>query len=197
VKYLAKSLVILLVGHWHVQAQSTTSAAKFEVASIKPTKECGGGNPRNTPGRLILNCIYLKNLIATAYGRFANARLNPIWAVPKVEGGPSWIDSIAYNIEAKAQNGASRALMSGPMLQALLEERFKLKLHRETREVPVYALTVAKGGSKLKPFEEGNCIEFGKGRGRGRHPGDAANEPFRDLGFGKASRLSRSAAPDL
>ena len=47
--------------------------------------------------------------------------------------------------------------MQGPMLQALLEDRFKLKTHQETREVPVYALTVAKGGSKLKPFLEGSC----------------------------------------
>jgi uncharacterized protein (TIGR03435 family) len=44
------------------------------------------------------------------------------------------------------------------MLQALLEDRFKLKLHRETREVPVYALTLEQGGSRLKPFAEGSCI---------------------------------------
>ena len=48
--------------------------------------------------------------------------------------------------------------MQGPMLQALLEDRFQLKIHRETREVPVYALTVEQGGSRLKPFEEGSCI---------------------------------------
>jgi uncharacterized protein (TIGR03435 family) len=45
-------------------------------------------------------------------------------------------------------------------MQALLEERFKLKLHRETREGPVYELVVAKGGPKLKPFEEGSCVPF-------------------------------------
>ena len=44
------------------------------------------------------------------------------------------------------------------MLQALLEERFKLKIRRETREVPVYALTVAKNGPRLKPFQEGSCL---------------------------------------
>ena len=43
------------------------------------------------------------------------------------------------------------------MLQTLLESRFKLKIHRETREIPVYDLVVAKGGPKLKPFEEGSC----------------------------------------
>jgi uncharacterized protein (TIGR03435 family) len=46
------------------------------------------------------------------------------------------------------------------MLQALLEDRFGLKIHRETREVPVYALTVAKGGPKLRPFQEGSCTPF-------------------------------------
>jgi uncharacterized protein (TIGR03435 family) len=47
--------------------------------------------------------------------------------------------------------------MHGPMLQALLEDRFKLRVHRETRDVPVYALTIAKGGLKLPPFKEGSC----------------------------------------
>ena len=51
-------------------------------------------------------------------------------------------------------------MMRGPMLQALLEDRFKLKIHQETREVPVYALTVAKNGPKLKAFEEGSCVAF-------------------------------------
>jgi uncharacterized protein (TIGR03435 family) len=46
------------------------------------------------------------------------------------------------------------------MMQALLEDRLKLKIHRETREVPVYALTVAQGGSRLKPFEEGSCTNM-------------------------------------
>ena len=49
-------------------------------------------------------------------------------------------------------------MMRGPMLQTLLEDRFKLKIHHETREVPAYALTVAKGGLKLHRFQEGNCI---------------------------------------
>ena len=48
-------------------------------------------------------------------------------------------------------------MMTGPMLQALLEDRFRLKIHSETREIPIYELTVAKSGSKLKPFTEGSC----------------------------------------
>jgi uncharacterized protein (TIGR03435 family) len=43
------------------------------------------------------------------------------------------------------------------MLQMLLEDRFKLKIHRETRDVPAYILTVARSGLKLKPLKEGSC----------------------------------------
>jgi uncharacterized protein (TIGR03435 family) len=55
-------------------------------------------------------------------------------------------------------------MMRGPMLQALLEDRFQLKVRRQTRQVPVYELRVAKGGSKLKPFDEGcRPVDFTKG----------------------------------
>src|SRR5215471_6213138 len=48
-------------------------------------------------------------------------------------------------------------MMRGPMLQKLLEDRFKLKIHREAREMHAYALVVGKGGAKLQPTEEGTC----------------------------------------
>jgi len=50
--------------------------------------------------------------------------------------------------------------MTGPMLGALLEERFQLKTHREQEQIPMYALTVATGGLKLKPMDDGGCITF-------------------------------------
>ena len=50
--------------------------------------------------------------------------------------------------------------MAGPMLQALLEERFKLKIHRETKKVPAYAMVVAKGGPKLQSTSEGGCTPW-------------------------------------
>jgi uncharacterized protein (TIGR03435 family) len=96
-------------------------------------------------------------IIQQAYGLFANGHDNPLWSIPKIEGGPAWINSERYEINAKAESNASEEMMMGPMMQALLEDRFKLKTHRETRDVPVYALAVAKGGSKLKPFREGSC----------------------------------------
>jgi uncharacterized protein (TIGR03435 family) len=54
--------------------------------------------------------------------------------------------------------------MMGPMLQALLENRFQLKIHRETEEAPMYALTVAKSGLKLLPTPEGGCTAFDPAR---------------------------------
>jgi uncharacterized protein (TIGR03435 family) len=151
-----------------LQAQSpATATPKFEVASIRL---CHERNPRETrggkasPGRLSVECTTLGTLpdsfpgiLQQAYGLFANGRENPLWSIPKIEGGPAWITSERYQINAKAEGDASPEMMMGPMMQALLEDRFKLKMHRETREVPVYALTVAKGGLKLKPFLEGSC----------------------------------------
>ena len=61
-----------------------------------------------------------------------------------------------YTINAKPASAQSFVMMHGPMMQALLEDRFKLKIHRETREVPVYLLTIAKGGAKLHAAKKEN-----------------------------------------
>jgi len=118
----------------------------------------GGGE--STPGRVSTGCAPLADarglgLIQRAYVRFAGGHANPLVIVP-IEGGPAWIHSEFYEINAKADGHPSQEMMEGPMLQALLEDRFKLKVHRETREVPVYLLTAVKA-SKLRPFKEGSC----------------------------------------
>jgi uncharacterized protein (TIGR03435 family) len=64
-----------------------------------------------------------------------------------------------YRVDATTNGNPSMEMMKGPMLQALLEDRFKLKIHRETRQGPVYALTVT-NGTKLKPFQEGSCTQM-------------------------------------
>ena len=61
-------------------------------------------------------------------------------------------------IEASAAGVTDRLVLMGSMLRALLEDRFRLKVHRETEDVPMYALTVAKGGFKLKPMNEATAI---------------------------------------
>jgi uncharacterized protein (TIGR03435 family) len=76
----------------------------------------------------------------------------------QVVGGPAWLNEDGFDIEAKGDPNATRAQIM-LMLQSLLEDRFGLKYHRETRELPVYALTVARGGAKLPAPKEGGCIK--------------------------------------
>jgi uncharacterized protein (TIGR03435 family) len=68
---------------------------------------------------------------------------------PQLIGGPKWIDSARFEIEAKAQGAADRPLIHR-MLQALLADRFHLAARREQREMPVYFLVLAKDGPKLR-----------------------------------------------
>lgn len=145
-----------------IVAAMARSQAKFEVASIKPCRNyvpqgrSGAGRETVAPGSLNLECEPVRGLIQTAYVLFANGRMNPFTFIP-IEGGPSWINSERYTISAKADGVPSQATMHGPMLQALLEDRFGVRVHRETREIPVYLLNVDKAGLKLKPFREGSC----------------------------------------
>jgi uncharacterized protein (TIGR03435 family) len=77
----------------------------------------------------------------------------------QVLGGPSWANSNGYDIIAKAEGNATFDQMR-PMLQSLLTDRFKLRLRRETKEIPVYELVVAKGGLKLMASKDGSCVTF-------------------------------------
>jgi uncharacterized protein (TIGR03435 family) len=74
----------------------------------------------------------------------------------RVRGGPDWVRSERYTIDAVADGAADGPTMSGPMLLDLLERRFQLKAHIETEQIPAYALTVAPGGLKMK---EGTCTQ--------------------------------------
>lgn len=73
----------------------------------------------------------------------------------RVQGGPDWFDSKQYDISAKVEGDAmlTREQMQ-PLLQHLLESRFHLKTHRETKILPGYVLVVAKGGPKLTSSKE-------------------------------------------
>ena len=141
---------------------------KFDVVSVKPCQEGAAQSPSGGRGgsaasgttRFHLPCQTVKNLILQAYYAYADGRTHPP-PFPPIEGGPGWIDSARYTIDAVADSAASRAVMNGPMLRALLEDRFQLKLHREMRDSPAYALVIAKGGAKLKPYHEGDCVDIG------------------------------------
>ena len=72
----------------------------------------------------------------------------PARGIP-IQGAPAWIDSDLYTIEAESEGDQSEEMLRGPMMQTLLEERFKLKARREIGEIPIYELTVAiRGGPK-------------------------------------------------
>jgi uncharacterized protein (TIGR03435 family) len=153
----------------------------FDVVSVRPcapdapSTGRGGGLPIGSPGRLHYECFPLHALMSEAYLSFAGGHSNPTWEVAAVDwaGEPQWTRSERFSIEATTADSVPLAVVRGPMLQALLEDRFKVKVHRETRRVPVYELTVAKTGAKLTPFTPGSCV-----------PHDWSVWPPRPLGAG-------------
>jgi uncharacterized protein (TIGR03435 family) len=118
---------------------------KFEVASLKPSPpDSRGGAIRPSPGgeRYEANGIPLKLMIQVAYRVKAD----------QVVGLPAWIDSDLFDMNAKAERPSSVEELH-VMLQNLLAERFQLKFHRATKELPMYAMTVDKAGPKLESHE--------------------------------------------
>jgi uncharacterized protein (TIGR03435 family) len=123
------------------------AAPTFEVASIKPStpQQAGrmmmrqrGGPGTPDPSQYSVEGFPLSRVIQQAYG------------VQSYQiSGPSWIDSERYDIVAKVPPGTTKEQFQ-LMLQGLLAERFKLVAHKETKELPTYALVVAKGGPKMK-----------------------------------------------
>jgi len=116
--------------------------ATFEVASVKPHEP---GNPRammvaDASGRFTAVGIPAVMLIRTTYGLQDD----------QVVGGPDWLRTAKFDISAKAADGTPPTAM-GPMLQALLADRFRLTSHRETRELPVFAVVKARGEGQLGP----------------------------------------------
>lgn len=149
------------------RAQSQATPPAFDIVSVKPCEpnapgqsRGGGGSPITSPGRLYLQCYPLSTLIQEAYLSFAAGRGNATWTVTSVgvEGGPDWMKSERYTIEAKTGPAVPAAVMRGPMLQAILEDRFKLKIRRVTRELPVYDLVIARSGAKVSPYTGNDCV---------------------------------------
>ena len=147
-------------------------AERFEVASVKPNKEPVTLISANTEpgGRLVATQQTLRNLNALAY----KVRIS------QVISGPSWIDTDRFDVNAKAARELPPFNPNdeiGPierMLQSLLADRFKLVAHRETREMPIFALVVARSdrrlGEKLKPASVDCAAQFAE-RARAGQPG--------------------------
>jgi len=116
----------------------------FDVASVKPNKSGGVGGVRTTPGRIIGINTTAKMLIQEAF----NVRSYQVF------GGPGWLESDRFDLEAKAMGNVSEDQLR-PMLQRLLAERFKLAVHRDAKEMQVSVITVAKSGFKLHELKPG------------------------------------------
>ncbi len=138
---------------------ATEPLPSFEVATIKPSADGKAAPSINTPGVSRTMNVTARNLIEQAYRIPWTPGLNE-----RVVGGPDWIDSVHYDVEARIDQSrvAAFATMSNEqqkdqtslMMQSLLADRFKLRVHFESRELPIYALAVAKGGPKLAAARE-------------------------------------------
>jgi uncharacterized protein (TIGR03435 family) len=122
-------------------AQSTgTPVLKFDVASIKSNPNLKDSSSKiMNAGGLIYTFVTLSDCIQTAY----NVKSYQV-------SGPEWIRSEHYDISTKSDSNSSKDQVLS-MFQALLADRFRLKLHHEQKDLPVYALSVDKAGHRLKP----------------------------------------------
>jgi uncharacterized protein (TIGR03435 family) len=149
-----------------------TGNPAFEVASVKPNKSASNvrGLGFQPGGRFTATNVRLQELIAMAYGT-----PQPI-ATFRILGGPDWIRTDPFDIVAKAadnfpetQTGPGWSVIGELMLQKLLAERFKLVMHRETRQLPGYVLVMARSdgkvGPQLLPSSGTDCLKAGVAAG--------------------------------
>lgn len=120
----------------------------FDAASVKPSTSGStaiGGVGLRPPDRYAASNVLLRTIIVHAY------RLKRF----QVVGGPDWIDAERFDIDARAPQGTTEPDALFQMAQALLRDRFKFVAHRETRELPIYALVEARNdgrlGAQMKP----------------------------------------------
>jgi uncharacterized protein (TIGR03435 family) len=150
-------------------AQTAAAPPTFDVASIHVNNAETDGHHHifNNPAESHLRTrnLALRDLLQFAYG-LPNSQ---------ILGGPAWLDSIMFDIDAKSDPSVDAQLHALPteqarhqkqlMVQALLADRFQLKTHWETRQLPIYALVVAKDGPKFKPSKiNGTTIDIGRAR---------------------------------
>lgn len=145
------------------------------------TRGGGANSVLSTPGRFYALCMTPATLIRLAYGYRAvnvealipdprprggrapaRGRFGVVGSLgmedgSRIRGGPDWVRSQQFTIEAVASGTPDSATMSGPMLRALLARRFKLKTHVETEQTRAFNLVVAPGGLKIKPVAPGAC----------------------------------------
>jgi len=131
--------------------------ALFEVASVKANRSgLPAGITDFRPGQFVAVNQTLRFVLVAAYG------LEEF----RIAGAPDWIDKDRFDIQARASTAVTRK-DAEPMLRALLEERFALKVHLEKRDSPVYALVVNRAGAPgLRPASPAACVDRGPQPGR-------------------------------
>jgi uncharacterized protein (TIGR03435 family) len=161
---LVLGLTNVLPSRGQSPAQNTPSVApvyEFEAASIKPVVDCSGSfSPGYTVDGYRAECVTVRYLIRAAYDVKDYGLL----------GVPDWLNTQLYDVEAKMDASVVDALgkltpdqlklARQQMLQTLLAERFNLKIHRETKEEPVYLLAIGKNGPKLQDAKPGDTNTF-------------------------------------
>jgi uncharacterized protein (TIGR03435 family) len=135
----------------------------FEAASVKVNKSGeAGGRFGGRVGQMVVTNYTLRDIIRNAYGvqRY------------QIVGGPDWLAQDRFDITAKVPDGAPQA-QALLMMQTLLADRFKLRIRRDTRDLPIYALVVARSdgrlGPKMRPASV-DCAALAAARSRGENP---------------------------
>jgi uncharacterized protein (TIGR03435 family) len=180
-RYATMLLALLLFGlsmevSTQTPVQPSGDGLRFDVASVKPSRnEPGGGPP--TPGALVIRGATLEDLITRLYGIKSF----------QLEGAPNWIRLERFDISARSASGSATEAETFKMLRQLLADRFGLRLHPETRQAPVYKLRLARADGQLGPGlnrTSADCqrsIEAGN-RGSGRAQGAAREvDPLRPI----------------
>jgi uncharacterized protein (TIGR03435 family) len=153
-----RPIILLLAAAAPIWAQQPPT---FEVASVKPNVTDTGGGMRTQNDAIELENYSLRQLIQMAY------RVRDY-----AYSGPSWLDSVHFDIVAKMPAG-TKSDQRWEMMQALLVERFKLAVHREEKMMPGLALVVAKKGPRIKPVAPGPDL-----RRSGRYMIEGAKMPM-------------------
>jgi uncharacterized protein (TIGR03435 family) len=146
IMYCVRVAVAAMLGVFSLLAQAPD--LQFEVASLKPSQPGAQGVVLHAaPGnrRYIATNENLKEMLVVTY------RLR----FDQVSGGPGWMATDHWDINAEAERPSSGEEFQ-VMLRNLLKERFKLEMHFETKERPVYVMSVDKAGMKMTPHEIGS-----------------------------------------
>jgi uncharacterized protein (TIGR03435 family) len=135
-------------------AALSAQTPSFEAASIKPTRSPDGpSSTRFTAGQMNMENVAIRKMTLMAYG-IPDDRVYALI-------GPSWLGEERFDIVARYPGGTPQDQVR-LMLQHLLAERFKLALHRETRQLPEYALVLAKSGPRMQPADPGQTATNGR-----------------------------------